>query len=873
MSCCDPEKASPLETLPAGLSSLPRQVRGFPEVRRDLLRALGADPGALAGWRPSGDDFGLMWIEMWAYLSDVLGFYDERTANETYIRTAVRRPSLRRIVELLGYTPSSGVAATAKVAALADGAVAVTLPPATGFRSSAFGQEPPQVFETTAEWTIHPLKNQWKVTSFKRRPTVDTAPDVSDTGAATDQKMTSPSASGPNVRNLLFETTGFGLAADELVLFDSRRAGAANPVQPPVARVTATKPFEGKDSLTYLRVTLEPAVRIPGETDLSTLRARRPTQTATPTNNEPIINDGGKTAPPSVANVSGGTRVFFDQGPGAFRRSDPIIVARNLGRAEAEYEFATISSIRAAAVRIMSIPPQTVPIPQPDNKPDLSVPIPSPTVAATELSIQPALPPLFVENPDELTFLFDFVDGGQPTNVGKTEVGAADLADPEGIPVDGIVEPPPEAIATAGAEGLAQASNVTGVLEQEFLISDAARNGVAADGRITFTSDGRAGFQALSVEQLPETKLRLPLTIYGNIVGTTRGESVFGEVLGDGDARIANQRFKLRKKPLTYLPLASPGGSALPVSTLRIRVDGVLWSQAVTFFGSGPEDTVYTVRHDDDQNAFVTFGDGVRGARLPSGVKNVVANYRFGAGAAAPPGGSITQLAGSVRGLRGVRSPVAADSGKDPDEPQQLRSNAPRSALLFGRAVSALDFEALARGQPGIVQVKGEWLWIPAQMQAGVVVQYVGTADAATLAEGLRSQADPTIPIEVSKAEPIPTAVSIGVEVDERYVKETVAAAVLAHLTAPGSGVLSLEKAGIGGTFWPSVLYEATSQVEGVIAVSGVSFSTESGGPQISNSKGTCIETGKYLDFTAPGSVTVTGVDPIGSAPGGGTSA
>lgn len=875
MNCCDRDKVSPLETLPAGLSSLPRQLRGFAEVRRDLLRALGEEPGPLAGWRPSGDDYGLMWLEIWAYISDVLGFYDERTANETYIRTAVRRPSLRRIVELLGYTPSSGVAATAKVAALADGAVAVMLPPAMGFRSSAFGHEPPQVFETTAAWTIHPLKNQWKVLSFKRRPTVNTAPDMTDTGAATEQKKESPSASGPNVRHLLFETAGFGLAADELVLFDSRPAGAANPVNPPVTLVTATESFEGKDSLTYSRVTLEPAVRIPAETDLWTLRARRPTQAMTPTNNEPVIDQGGKTTPLPVENVSGSTRAFFDQAPGAFRRSDPIIVARNLGSAEAEYEFRTISSVRAAAVRIKSIPPQTVPIPQPDPDPPLTMTIPSPTVAATELTLQPGLPSSFVGNPDELTFLFDFVDGGQPTNVGKTEVSAADLADPEGIPLDGIVGLPPEAGATAAIEGVAQASNVTGVLEQEFLLSDATRNGVAADGRITFTSDGRASFVALSIEQLPATPLHLPLMIYGNVVETTRGESVFGEALGDGNARIANQRFKLRKKPLTYLPLAAPGASAMPVSTLQIWVNGVLWNQVNTFFGSGSEHTVYTVRHDDDQNTFVTFGDGVRGARLPSGVKNVIANYRFGAGAAAPPAGTITQLAGSVKGLRAVRSPVAADPGKDPDQPERLRTNAPRSALLFGRAVSAADFEALAREQAGIVQVKAEWLWIAAQMQAGVVVQYIGKADSAAIAEALRSQADPTIPIEVMKALPIPTTVSIGVEVDERYVKETIAAAVLANLTAPGTGVLSLEQARIGGTFWPSVLYEAVSQVPGVIAVSGLSFSTGSDGPLLSNATGTCIETGKYLDFAAPGSVTVTGVDPIGStlrADGGGTS-
>ncbi|MEX2261848.1 MAG: hypothetical protein WD696_07840, partial [Bryobacteraceae bacterium] len=545
--------------------------------------------------------------------------------------------------------------------------------------------------------------------------------------------------------------------------------------------------------------------------------------------------------------------------PGGLRRSDPIIVARNLGSAEAEYAFATITSIRVGAVKITSIPPQTI-----EN-----VTIPSPTVAATELTFQPALSESFELNPEELTFLFDFVDGGQPTNSGKTEVSAADLASVEGIPLDGILAPPPDAIATAATEGLSQTSNVTGVLEQEFLISDAAKTGVAADGRITFTSDGRASFQALAIEQLPTTALRLPLTIYGNVIETTRGESVFGEVLGNGDGRIANQRFKLRKKPLTYLPLSSPGASAAPVSTLQIFVDGVLWNQVVTFFGNGPEDTVYTARHDDDQNTYVTFGDGVRGARLPSGVKNVVANYRFGAGAAAPPAGTITQLAGSVKGLRSVRSPVAAGPGKDPDDPEQLRTNAPRTALLFGRAVSAVDFEALARQQAGVIQATAEWLWIPDQMQAGVVVLYIGEADSTVIQETLLSQADPTVPIEVTKAQAIPTTVSIGVEVDERHVKETVAAAVLAHLTAPGTGVLSLEQARIGGMFWPSVLYEAVSQVDGVIAVSGVSFSTGSGGPLISDSSGTCIETGKYLDFSAPGSVTVTGVDPIGNAPAG----
>src|SRR5690606_12356625 len=143
-----------------------------------------------------------------------------------------------------------------------------------------------------------------------------------------------------------------------------------------------------------------------------------------------------------------------------------------------------------------------------------------------------------------------------------------------------------------------------------------------------------------------------------NVVTATRGESVFNEVLGSGDPRQKNQQFELRRKPLTYLSAPSqPRGIA---STLRVFVDGVAWTEVRSFFGSGPEDQVYIVRHDDEQETLITFGDGVRGARLPSGVDNVIANYRFGSGAAAPPARAIEQIARPVEGLRAVVSPIAA---------------------------------------------------------------------------------------------------------------------------------------------------------------------------------------------------------------------
>ena len=97
MTACECDEPIPiLPRIPAGLDALPRQLRSFPEVREALLRSLPSKV-ALSDWQARGErDLGLMWLEMWAYVSDVLAFYDERIANESYLRTAQRRPSLRR---------------------------------------------------------------------------------------------------------------------------------------------------------------------------------------------------------------------------------------------------------------------------------------------------------------------------------------------------------------------------------------------------------------------------------------------------------------------------------------------------------------------------------------------------------------------------------------------------------------------------------------------------------------------------------------------------------------------------------------------------------------------------------------------------------
>jgi hypothetical protein len=93
-------------------------------------------------------------MEWWAYLADVLTFYNERIVNEGYLRTAVRDESVRALVELLGYRPRPAIAAVGTLGALVDRVL--TIPPGFQFQSKPSPGHAPQIFELDAATVVHP---------------------------------------------------------------------------------------------------------------------------------------------------------------------------------------------------------------------------------------------------------------------------------------------------------------------------------------------------------------------------------------------------------------------------------------------------------------------------------------------------------------------------------------------------------------------------------------------------------------------------------------------------------------------------------------------------------------------------------------------
>ncbi len=82
---------------------------------------------------------------------------------------------------------------------------------------------------------------------------------------------------------------------------------------------------------------------------------------------------------------------------------------------------------------------------------------------------------------------------------------------------------------------------------------------------------------------------RASVIIYANVGAATHGETV-SEILGDGDAGAAYQRFALKQAPLTFTRADTETGKE---STLEIWVNDVRWSEVPSLFDRKPNERIY----------------------------------------------------------------------------------------------------------------------------------------------------------------------------------------------------------------------------------------------------------------------------------------
>ncbi|MFE7804675.1 baseplate J/gp47 family protein [Streptomyces sp. NPDC057430] len=310
---------------------------------------------------------------------------------------------------------------------------------------------------------------------------------------------------------------------------------------------------------------------------------------------------------------------------------------------------------------------------------------------------------------------------------------------------------------------------------------------------------------------------RATAVLFGNVVKATHGETV-QQVLGDGDARRPFQSMPLLHGPLTHVRADTPQGFA---STLTVRADEVAWRELPTLYGAEAGDRVFITRDEPDGSVVVAFGDGARGARLPSGSHNVRATYRKGTGVAGNlPADRLSQLMDRPLGVKAATNPVAADGGVDPEDEGHARNSMPLATRTLGRAVSLRDYADFALAFAGVSLARADVL----RLRTGrtIVVSVCGPHGAAApdatvahLTAALRRYGDPLARVEVLPARQARFRLALKVRVDPAREAKTVLATVETALRIAYAPLLR----GLATPVHRSQVVAVAASVPGVVAV------------------------------------------------------
>lgn len=287
-------------------------------------------------------------------------------------------------------------------------------------------------------------------------------------------------------------------------------------------------------------------------------------------------------------------------------------------------------------------------------------------------------------------------------------------------------------------------------------------------------------------QPLAYTLDRSTVAIYANVAKATHGESK-QEALGSADGSKAFQQFELKQKPLTHVPAATPSGAQ---STLTVRVNDLLWEEVPTLNGQSPEKRCYTSRLADDGSVTVQFGDGQTGARPPTGAANVSAAYRVGSGLGGQvKAEQISMLLTQVLGVKGVLNPVAATGAADPEKLADARRNAPMTVLTFDRIVSLQDYEDFTNAFAGIGKAQANMLWDGEQRLVHLTVAGAdgGGVDPGSdlyqnLIDGIDNARHPEHRVIVESFQPLAFDVTAGVKIHPDYIEEDVFQAIVQAL-------------------------------------------------------------------------------------------
>lgn len=131
-------------------------ARDYASTRDALIARI---PYLLPTWTSrTSTDFGIVLIELYSYISDVLAHYTDRVASEAQLSTAVLDSSIRGLAAYVGYTPIELASATGTVnitlSNAAAGTGSQTIPAGTKLTTASVAGQTGIIFETAEDLVI-----------------------------------------------------------------------------------------------------------------------------------------------------------------------------------------------------------------------------------------------------------------------------------------------------------------------------------------------------------------------------------------------------------------------------------------------------------------------------------------------------------------------------------------------------------------------------------------------------------------------------------------------------------------------------------------------------------------------------------------------
>lgn len=802
-----------------------------------LARLSSADYPTLAPLKTrDDDDFTVAFLDATSVVLDILTFYQERLANESYLRTAVQLRSLVELSQLIAYQPAPGVSASTYLAFTLKAATgspsnpstaAITIPKGTQVQSVPTQGQQPQTFETSvdilakADWNALPAQTGVPWTPPGKNGVylsgTSTQLQVGDSllilGAERENWNPASATSSEqwdvvvvnrmqvdNARNLTF------VSWDERLSHRSGSGTSGDASAWTTARIFA---FRQKVALfgnnapspnLFVNARHNTETSLPDLIDPTTSPWRWKNFAISDSNHVDLSATQQKIVTGSwfALTLSGAAQLYKVKRAVSISRAGFGLSAK-VTELAADYADPNINKFDLQLTEVWAQSEELTIAEQPLDHPlygtflDLEeirsdlVGIQAVTLSgkAQKLSVNSNISPALSFAPD---------DGSASLTLNPGDV--VTVIDPTPLPLhsDGAV-PAWRSSHQSRNLRVADTNGRTGTLTarlSDFTLTPSAKSDPVVQEFALISA------LSLATKPFPHTRILLAsklfncyeretTTVNANVGAATAGQST-AEILGNGSAATPNQKFTLKQSPLTFVQAATATGRS---STLQVRANGVAWTEAPSLYQQGPSQRVFSTLNQPKGVTTILFGDGVEGATLPTGQNNIQATYRVGSGLAGNvAAGSITTLIDRPLGVSGVINAEAATGGQDPQSLDGIRANAPLSVLTLGRAVSITDYQNYASAFAGIA--KAYAIWIPSGPGRGVFLTVAaaggvalppGTSTLGYLISSLHNYGNPLIPIDAQSFLETLFGLEADLRYDAAYDASVVRAAVLASLS------------------------------------------------------------------------------------------